>query len=196
MIRTQTAKDRKQEALREDLWPDSGQRVWRASAETGYCCLPRVLPLLLRLMNDKRVIGDRGGDCGTVYLELLARGREQGVVELGNEAEHAYMAGYSGSRASRSWKERLAGLEEAGFIEIKPGPNRSVGVALLVHPHLVVTHLRDRGLVDDEWWATYQRLQREHGASAPKSAPKKLKLVEPKSRPGAVRGTRRSPHKQ
>jgi len=130
MARTPLAIDRKQEALREDLWPDSDGRVWRAYEEKGYCCLPRVLSLLLRLMNDKGVIGGKAGDCGSVYVELLVRGRAQGIVELGNEGEHAYLSGYTGPRALRSWRERMAALEKAGFIEVKPRPNQKMGVVL------------------------------------------------------------------
>ena len=179
--------DKKQEALREELWPDSTARVWRAYQEKGYCCLPRVLPLLLRLWNDKRIIGGKAGDCGPVYVELLARGRGQGIVELGNEGEHAYLAGYSGTRAVRSWRERVEGLERAGFIEVKARPNQRVGVVLLVHPHLVAERLHRRELVDDEWWATYQRLLREHGASVPRVEAKKLKLVGARGHDGGPR---------
>jgi hypothetical protein len=179
--------DRKQEALREELWPDSASRVWKAYEEKGYCCLPRVLPLLLRLMNDKGIIGGKAGDCGPVYVELLARGRGQGIVELGNEGEHAYLAGYSGTRAVRSWRERVAGLEKAGFIEVQARPNQRVGVVLLVHPHLVAQRLHRLGLVGGEWWATYQRLLREHGATVPREEPKKLKLVGPRERDGGTK---------
>ena len=164
--------DKKQEALREELWPDSTARVWRAYQEKGYCCLPRVLPLLLRLLNDKRIIGGKAGDCGPVYVELLARGRGQGIV---------------GTRAVRSWRERVEGLERAGFIEVKARPNQRVGVVLLVHPHLVAERLHRRELVDDEWWATYQRLLREHGASVPRVEAKKLKLVGARGHDGGPR---------
>src|SRR5690349_21456104 len=89
--RMATTRDEKLEELREQLWPGSKQRIWKSSAEKGYCCVPRVLPLLTRLMNDKGVIeGKAKGDCGGVYVELLARVRAQGIIEIVSEGEHAY----------------------------------------------------------------------------------------------------------
>ena len=181
-----SARGRKLEELREDLWPGSENRIWRASQETGYCCVPRVLPLLLLLMNNKAVIEGRScGDCGKVYLELLARDRGQGLVEIASEGEHAYLSGYTGTRASRTWRERVEALAKAGFVEVKAKPNQRIGMVLLIHPHLAVTRLRQLAKLPADWWDAYQRFQREYGASMPKvpseptASGKKLVLVKP-----------------
>jgi len=180
MAKNPTTRDKKLEGLREVLWPGSEGRVWSAAKETGYCCVPRVLPLLQLLMKDKTVMGGaQAGDCGPVYLELMTHSRGQGIVEIISEGEHAYLAGYSGSRALRTWRERIASLEKAGFLEIRPRPNQAIGFILLVHPHLAVTSLKEKGKLPEGWWETYQRLQREHGASTPKPqrVAKALELV-------------------
>jgi hypothetical protein len=45
-------------------------------------------------MNDKRVVEGRStGDCGNVYLELLARDRGQGIVEIASEGSMPTLLG-------------------------------------------------------------------------------------------------------
>jgi len=169
-----TVAERKLKQLREQYFPDSEARIWRAEAEKGYCCVPRSLPLMRVLLCDKAIVGS--ANCDGVYLDLLSRSKESGIVEIANEDTHAYFAGYTGSRARRSWRERIFALRDSGFIEIAPRANQEIGFVLLVHPHVAVSALRQKKKIDDEWWSEYERLQREVSATAPElpvSRPKK-----------------------
>lgn len=172
MIKRNRPADRRNR-LREKLWPSSAEEIWRSSDEKGFFCPPRTLPLLMRLLHEKRIFN--GKDCGPVYLELLSRDFGQGIVEITSEDEHAYFAGYSGSRASRSWRERVRELERAGFIRLRPKPHapQGIGYVLIRHPHLVVSELQQQGLVDKGWKDVYQKLFEEIGAAA--SAPARQK---------------------
>src|SRR5258708_7460578 len=88
---------------RQELWPD--EDVWTGENEVGWFRVLRTLPLLLRLIDSKPLSG-RLAPSG-VYLELLARHVDNGLIEMAHEDEHAYYAGYVGSRARRSWQERM-----------------------------------------------------------------------------------------
>jgi hypothetical protein len=157
-----TKADLRREQLRENLWPGQEENVWGGAAEKGYWCAPRTLPLLLNLTSDKRVVGEL--DCSSAYVDLLSRDFGQGFVEILDEDEHAYCAGYSGRRARRTWQERIKRLEKAGFIQVMPRLNRSIGYILIVHPYKVVTMLRNADKIDDQWWQLFSLVVDKTGA--------------------------------
>jgi hypothetical protein len=132
--------DQKREQLREQRWPDSGDRIWKGTQEKGWWPAPRALPLFLQLARDKKIVGNT--DCSRLYLELLSRDFGQGLVEIRDEDEHAFCAGYTGNRARRSWQERMRLLAKNGFIEVDTKGNRAFGYVLIVHPALVAAKFR------------------------------------------------------
>jgi hypothetical protein len=157
-----TKADQRREQLREQLWPDSADRVWKGPEETGYWCAPRILPLLLHLTKEKGIVGEK--DCSFVYLELLSRDFGQGIVEIRDEDEHAFCAGYTSNRARRTWQERMHALASAGFIEVETKGNRPLGYVLVLHPTHVVSELRRQRKVSDQWWNLLQQQLLEVGA--------------------------------
>jgi hypothetical protein len=171
-----TAADRRREETREDLWPDSAKRIWRGPEEKGYWCAPRVLPLLLHLTQSKALVGAK--DCSFVYLELLARDFGQGVVEILDEDEHAFFAGYTSGRAKRTWQERVRALRDAGFIEVKPKGNRQIGFILILHPAQVVAKLKAGGKVPDNLWQLYQKRLRDIGAPVHTKVAPELRVID------------------
>jgi hypothetical protein len=163
-----TRADLKRLLLRDELWPEAAALI--APDQKGWWRAPRTLPLILSLTRDKRITGKL--DCSAVYLELHSRDFGQGLVEILDEDEHAFCAGYFGNRALRSWRERIAMLAEAGFIEIAPKGNRRIGYVLLINPHAVAEELHRQGKVSDAWWRAYkQRLQAVGGAELGTSSP-------------------------
>lgn len=156
--------DQKREQLREQRWPDSGDRIWNGTREKGWWPAPRALPLFLQLARDKKIVGNT--DCSRVYLELLSRDFGQGLVEIRDEDEHAFCAGYTGNRARRSWQERMRLLAKNGFIEIDAKGNRSIGYVLIVHPALVAAKFRRERKVTEEWWQMLQQQLIDSGAGA------------------------------
>jgi hypothetical protein len=137
--------------LRKELWPND--RAWVAAKAVGFFQAPRTLPLLLSLIKEKSISGKK--DAGSVYLELWARHWGQGIIEISNENEHAFASGYRGTRAVRTWRERMRILEAAGFIKIKSSGNSAIGVILLVHPMDAVEDLRRKGKVPENWLTAY-----------------------------------------
>lgn len=74
---------------------------------------------------------------------------------MGNEADHAYAAGYTGSRAVRTWHERMLLLQELGFIKSKHVGNQRYKLVFVVDPLVAITRLREAGKVPDSWWEAY-----------------------------------------
>lgn len=141
----------RRETIRKQYWPR--QDAWTGDDEKGWFRAPRTIPLVMSLLRSKSISGKK--DPSSVYLELLGRHLGQGVVEMGHEADHAYAAGYEGSRAVRTWQERMQLLEKIGFIRIVRAGNQRYKYVLLVHPTVAVQRLHDSGKVAGEWWNAY-----------------------------------------
>lgn len=155
-LKTQTQIRR--EEIKAELWPD--EIAWTGDKpETGWFRAPRTLPLIMMLLSDKGISGK--ADLSGVYLELLARHRDSGIVEMATPGEHSYGAGYSGGRGIRTWQERMKLLEELGFIKSKPMGNQQYKYVLLIHPTIAVQRLHDAGKVPKSWWETYRPRQIE-----------------------------------
>src|SRR4051812_36323477 len=120
----------KREFIKAEHW--SKDEGWTGMNELGWFKAPRTLPHLLSALSFKALSGNK--DPSTTYLELLSRHVDTGVIEMVSEADHAYGAGYSGSRAVRTWQERMKILENLGFIKSKKIGNQQYRYVLLVHP--------------------------------------------------------------
>jgi hypothetical protein len=142
----------KRAKLRDEYWPD--EPAWLKDNETGWFAAPRYLPLLLSLLSSKGISGNK--DASGVYLELYSRHRDSGIVEMEDERQHAFAAGYVGSRAVRTWQERMEILEKHGFIKSKTIGNQPYKYVLLVHPKAVIARLHEAGKTDAKWWDTYR----------------------------------------
>lgn len=136
-----------------------GEDAWTGENEKGWFKSPRTLPLILGLISSKAVSGK--SDPTKVYLELWARHMGEGVIEMRHEGEHAYAAGYEGSRGIRTWQERMKLLEKNGIIKVKQIGGQRYKYVLLVHPTAVVEKLRQEGKVNQVWWDTYRDRQLE-----------------------------------
>ena len=85
----------------------------------------------------------------------------QGIVEMTHEEDHAYNAGYTESRGTRSWRNRMKILGDAGFIRSNGTSNRPYVHVLVVHPSIAMKRLYDQGKIDENLWKAYRTLQIE-----------------------------------
>ncbi|MCH7639000.1 MAG: hypothetical protein IH855_06010 [Bacteroidetes bacterium] len=134
--------------LKDEFWP--GERAWQSFREKGYFSAPRTLPLVMVAIDLKNLSGNKRPS--KVYVELLSNHIGQGIVELVPVEDHAFAAGYTGSRAVRTWSERMKLLETLGFIKTKEKGNRRFGYVLLRHPTIVMSELHDDGKIPDSLW--------------------------------------------
>lgn len=70
-----------------------------------------------------------------------------------------YAAGYEGTRAIRTWQERMKVLEAAGFIKTVDVGNQKNKYVAIVHPTTAIQQLRDLGKIPDKWWNAYVALK-------------------------------------
>lgn len=152
----------------EDLWTGEGEKGWFS--------VPRSLPLVLALLSSKEI--SRKHDPSSVYLELLSRQRGEGVIEMAHEEEHAFAAGYAGTRAVRTWQERMRILEESGFIKTLQVGNQRYKYVAIVHPTIAVQRLREQKKVDDNWWNAYLASKRESKEPTFEQRQKKIAAVK------------------
>lgn len=174
-----TATQLRREEIKSELWPTD--IAWTGEKpEKGWFRAPRTLPLVMTLLSDKSISGT--SDLSGVYLELLARHRDSGIVEMASPGEHSYAAGYSGPRGIRTWQERMKKLEALGFIKSRPSGNQQYKYVLLVHPTVAVQRLYEAKRVPKVWWDTY-RLRQIEATEAPyeklmeRYAPAKVVLI-------------------
>ena len=148
----------RREELRNSYWRNA--IPWTGKDAKGWFPAPRTLPLVLLLLRSKRLSGRK--DPSRVYLALLARHVDSGIVEVVNEAELAYESGYTGQRAIRTWQERMQLLAKLGLIKIQPSGNQKYRYILLVHPSLVIEKLHKQGdVIDGNWWSAYVARRQE-----------------------------------
>ena len=146
----------RREKLRDEFFRD--EESWTGIDEKGWFRAPRTLPLILELLASK-TINPKQQDVTRVYLELWSRHIDSGIIEMAEQARHAYAAGYRGPRAVRTWLERMKVLEESGLIKAKEIEGQRYKYVLLVHPTIAVQRLRDAGKIADDWWNTYRARQ-------------------------------------
>lgn len=149
---------------RDALWDGVADQVWRRQENDGYTTFPRLLPLITVLL---RCLTKGSGDPSSVYVELWARVYDEGYVQITNEIDHVYAAGYHGTRGTRTWRERMMMLEDHGFLKIKPNGAQNFGHVLLVNPLLVAARLKKEGKVPLAWWAAFVSRADEIGAEIP-----------------------------
>src|SRR5688572_8214206 len=143
MAPKRTAGSARRKAIRKEYW--AHEKAWTGENEKGWFRGPRTLPLLLALLASKAVSGNT--DPTRVYVELLARHFDEGVIQMVADEEHAFAAGYDGPRGVRSWRERMRILETAGVIKVQSIGAKRFGYVLLVHPSVFVASLQSAGRV-------------------------------------------------
>jgi len=141
----------RREKLREQHWPK--EDLWTGKKEIGWFSAPRTLPLILSLLSSKQISQEKNPS--SVYLDLMSRQYGEGIVVMGHEAEHAFAAGYVGSRAVRTWQERMKILEDNGFIRTVKVGNQQFKFVAIIHPTTAVQRLRDDKKIPDSWWNAY-----------------------------------------
>jgi hypothetical protein len=152
--RRAAAQSERLQNVREEFWPDADPWTGATVIDDGWFKAPRTLPLILSLIREKGLSGN--SDPTSVYLELISRQFGDGIVEIQNQAEHAYAAGYTSKRSERTWEEHMRKLESLGFIKIKGVGANPFKYVLIVHPSTAIHELQQKGLVPQAWMDVYR----------------------------------------
>lgn len=152
----------RQITAREKLWPGIDNRhLWYRKERDGFATLPRVMPLIMHIMD---YMSGKGFPVGQVYLELWCRTFDEGFLMLNRPGEMAFHAGFAGQRAIRTWKDRMKRLEALGFIGTKAGALGEMTYAILFNPYHVIKRAFIAGDVPEAHWQALIMRANEVGA--------------------------------
>lgn len=144
---------KKQLALRDTLWPDSGAHLWNRKTHDGFTTIPKTMPLILKAMDELT----KNTPVSSTYLSLWCATWDNSFVSLSKVSDLANASGFGGQRGERTWASRVKLLAGLDFISIKPSAAGDLGHALIFNPHWILRLHHDRktpGLTE----ATYNAL--------------------------------------
>jgi len=146
---------------RAKLWPElTNKMLWTLDSD-GWVAIPRVLPLMLSIMDD---MSEKGFPVSRTYLELWSRLREEGFLALNRHEEMAFHAGFEGQRALRTWRDRMHRLAQMGFIGVKSGAFGDLSYAVVYNPYHVIKRAFIAGRVAENKWQALIMRANEVGA--------------------------------
>ena len=134
--------------LRKKLWPDvCDQKLWSRQTSPGWLTVPRVMPLILRIMD---MLAPKGKPVSATYFDLWCRTYDDSFVTASKPREMAYFAGFTGERAHHTWVSRIRELGKLGFIMYKGGASGPVNYVLILNPYGVIQqHIKSGKLRGD-----------------------------------------------
>jgi hypothetical protein len=156
--------------LRAELWPKVPESdLWSRLNNTGFTTIPRTLPALMNLIDSL----SKNQPAGRAYLALWFRAFDQALIIVENPTTLAAESGFTGERATTTWRQRMATLAEFGFIKAHKGSSGDFHYLLLMNPHKVVWKLKEKGQIPQQLFLPLLDRATEIGAydmSAPDEA--------------------------
>lgn len=148
--------------LRAKAWPRlETYDLWDRQTSNGWLSIPRVFPLILRVIN---ILAPKGKPLSDTYLELWCRTSDDSFVIASNPREMAFYSGFSGERAETTWRSRVILLQELGFIDIKGTIVNPIHYVLIHNPYLVIKRHFEEGKLSEDIYQTLQQRLFEVGA--------------------------------
>lgn len=136
--------------VRSKLWPNIDEdMLWGGADAQGFSMVPRVMPLMMSIMDD---LSGKGFPVGQTYLEMWCRLREERFLTLNRPEEMAFHAGFSGQRALRTWKDRVRRLADLGFIDVQPGALGDLSYAIFLNPYHILKRHFIAGQINAAKW--------------------------------------------
>jgi hypothetical protein len=135
--------------------------LWSWKTRKGFVPIPRLMPLMMGIMDD---LSGKGFPVGGTYLEMWSRLYDELFLTLNRPEEMAFHAGFSGQRSLRTWKDRVKRLAELGFIDVKPGPLGELSYVIFLNPYHVIKRAYLKGEVHENKWQALVIRTNEIGA--------------------------------
>ncbi|KVL51889.1 hypothetical protein WK39_22545 [Burkholderia cepacia] len=142
--------------LRDGLWPGLDENnLWLRKRRVGFTTVPRSITLIGRILDQ---LSGKGFPLFGTYLVLWCWVFDEAFVEIRNAKEIAYEAGFSGTKAEATWRNRMRKLEELGFIATKPGLLGEFQYVLMYDPIKVINRIYSTRTKDAPYHALTSRL--------------------------------------
>jgi hypothetical protein len=107
----------------------------------------------------------KGAPAGHSLFCLWARAPDNPLVIAENPATFAAETGFTGERATDTWRKRMRRLRELGFIRTKPGPSGEFHFILLLNPNIAVEMMRRNDQVQDGLYGRFIERVADVGAA-------------------------------
>lgn len=149
-IREAGAIAKKQQQLRDHLWPGKETWLWDRKKQKGFTTIPKTMPLILKIMDEMT----KGTPVSATYLTLWCHTWDNNFVILNKNADMANASGFGGQRGEHTWASRMKMLHDLEFIDIKPGKSGPLGNAILWNPHYILRwhhHIKTPGLTESSY---------------------------------------------
>ena len=135
-------------ALRTHLWPGLDERtLWVRTEKTGFITIPRLMPLILRIMDG---LAAKGKPVSSTYFTLWCRVFDECVLTISNPQDVAFESGFTGQRRETTWASRMKILCDLGFIDARPGSSGKYHYVLILNPYLVIIKHHKKNLIPEE----------------------------------------------
>ena len=132
----------KYEKMRTEYWPEvSEDELWHRKRQTGFCTVPRTLPLICRILDEL----SPGKPTSNTYISLWCRVYDTSIVVINAPIDLAYEAGFSGQRATSAWLARMKILKKLEFIDSREGASGEFHYVLIFNPHMVIKKIKNDG---------------------------------------------------
>lgn len=138
--------------LRDHLWPDASDQIWDRNSRDGWTTIPRTMPLIGRIVDS---VGPKGKPASGTYFALWARVFDESIIDIGSAEQIAFESGFGGQRAVTTWSDRMATLEELGFIRTSEGPKGKRQYVLLLDPYKQIKDLNDQGKIPKSLYTAF-----------------------------------------
>lgn len=135
--------------------------LWKRKSNDGFTTVPRPLPIAMQAIDAT----SKGAPAGHSLFCLWARAPDHPLVIVENPATFAAEAGFSGERATDTWRKRIRKLRELGFVRTKPGSSGEFHFILLLNPNIAVQIMRANGLVQDGLYGRFIERVADVGAA-------------------------------
>lgn len=135
--------------------------LWRRKSNDGFTTVPRPLPIAMQAIDDT----SKGAPAGHSLFCLWARAPDNPLVIVENPATFAAETGFSGERATDTWRKRMRTLRELEFIRTKQGPSGEFHFILLLNPNIAVELMRRKGLLQDGLYGRFIERVTDVGAA-------------------------------
>ncbi|MES2538354.1 MAG: hypothetical protein V4632_21045 [Pseudomonadota bacterium] len=127
--------------LRENFFPEiPPEWLWLRKRNDGYTTIPRTLAIVMAIIDSL----SKNKPCGLTYFVLWCRAWDDPMLTIDNPAVFAAEAGFSGERATVTWRQRMKTLKDLGFIACKEGATGGFHYVLILNPHLVIWKQREK----------------------------------------------------
>ncbi len=151
--------------------------LWRRKSNDGFTTVPRPLPIAMQAIDET----SKGAPAGHSLFCLWARAPDNPLVIIENPSTFAAETGFTGERATDTWRKRMRLLRELGFIRTQKGPSGDFHFTLLLNPNVAVELMRRKGLVQDGLYGRFIERVAEVGAGADWPAQEEALAAEAKA---------------